>query len=244
MPTITFTARTVATLKPVPGSRVEYFDVALPGLAVRVSETGAKTWTFLYRHVGRPRRLTLGPASGRAALSLADARDRAKDAIEDVRAGKDPALQKKEARRAATIAELGNDYLERYAKRRKRSWREDDRMLRAYVLPAWKHRAVREVSRRDIRTLVDTIAERAPIQANRVLSLVSKMFKWALDEEIVDATPAARIPRPGVVKQRDRVLSEDEIRQLWRAFDALAPVMLAFYKLRLITVQPGKEVSS
>ena len=117
-------------------------------------------------------------------------------------------------------------------------------MLRAYVLPAWKHRAVREVSRRDIRTLVDTIAERAPIQANRVLSLVSKMFKWALDEEIVDATPAARIPRPGVVKQRDRVLSEDEIRQLWRAFDALAPVMLAFYKLRLITAQRGKEVSS
>lgn len=239
--TLKFTARTVASLKPT-RQRAEYFDAATPGLALRVTQRGAKTWTVLYRHRGRLRRLTLGSA---AVLSLADARERARHTMRDAQDGADPATEKQEHRKAETIADLVTDYIERYAKKHKRSWKADDRILRAEVLPHWQHRAIADIRRRDVRMLVDDIAARgAPILANRTTALLSRVFRFALDDELIETSPAVRIPRPAPEQQRDRVLSDDELRRLWREFDALDPTMAAFYKLRLLTAQRGGEVAS
>lgn len=241
MPTIKFNPRTAQSLKPNPAARVEYFDADQPGLALRVTPAGVKSWCVLYRHRGRLRRLTIGPLK---AIGLAEARTRARTAIASAADGADPASEKQQARTVETIADLADEFIEKYAKRRKRSWREDDRMLRADILPAWKHRAVSDITRRDVRLLIDGIAERgAPIMANRTAALVSKLFRYALDADIIDASPAVRIPRPGVAKSRDRVLTDDEIRQLWATLDGLDAPMAAFYKLRLITAQRGGEVS-
>jgi integrase len=96
-----------------------------------------------------------------------------------------------------------------------------------------------------VRLLVEGVAEAgAPVVANRVAALLSKMFAFALDRDLVTASPAVRIPRPGTETARDRVLSEDELRVLWAQFDALDPTMGAFYKLRLLTAQRGGEVAS
>lgn len=242
MPTIKFQPTTAKSLKANPAARVEYFDLDQPGLALRVTPTGAKSWAVLYRHRGRLRRLTLGALK---AIGLAEARTRARTALAAAADGADPAAVKQDARRVETIADLAADYIEKHAKRKKRSWREDDRMLRADILPAWKARAVADITRRDVRQLVEGIAERgAPIAANRTAALLSKLFRYALDADIIETSPAIRIPRPGVAKSRDRVLTEDEIRQLWEAFDGLDAPMAAFYKLRLITAQRGNEVAS
>jgi integrase len=196
----------------------------------------------LYRHRGRLRRLTLGSADS---LGVADARKRARDAVRDAQDGGDPAAEKQKARKAETIADLATDYIDRYAKKRKRSWKADDRILRTEILPRWRHRAIADITRRDVRILVDAIAERgAPIMANRTTALLSKVFKFALDDELIEASPAVRIPRPAAEQQRDRVLSDDEVRALWQSFDALEPEMAAFYKLRLLTAQRGGEVGS
>ena len=74
---VKLTARTVDSIKPTPGKRAEYFDTEVPGLALRVTERGAKSWTLMYRtkRGGRLRRLTLGTQT---VLSLADARGRAR----------------------------------------------------------------------------------------------------------------------------------------------------------------------
>ena len=61
MPILPLTARTVATLRaPSDKPRIEYFDAEVPGLSLRITSDGVKTWTLLYRHHGRKRRLTLG----------------------------------------------------------------------------------------------------------------------------------------------------------------------------------------
>ncbi|MBA3884290.1 MAG: tyrosine-type recombinase/integrase [Acidobacteria bacterium] len=242
MPTIKFQPTTARSLKANPAARVEYFDLDQPGLALRVTAAGVKTWTVLYRHRGRLRRLTIGSLK---AIGLAEARTRARTAISAASDGADPAAAKQDARRVETIADLAADYIEKHARRKKKSWREDDRMLRADILPAWKSRAVADITRRDVRQLVEAIAERgAPIGANRTAALLSKLFRYAEDAEIIERSPAIRIPRPGVAKSRDRVLTEDEIRQLWQTFDGLDAPMAAFYKLRLITAQRGNEVAS
>lgn len=240
---VKFTARTVDSLKPTRGQRSEYFDTEVRGLALRVTGSGHKSWAVLYRHRGRLRRLTLGSA---AVLSLADARQRARDTVRDAQDGADPATEKQQHRTAETIADLATDYIERYAQPRKRSWKADQRILNAEILPHWKHRAIADIRRRDVRDLVNAIAARgAPTLANRATALLSKVFKFALDDELIDTSPAVRIPRPAPEQQRDRVLSDDELRTLWAKFDALdEPAMAAFYKLRLLTAQRGGEVAS
>jgi len=241
MPTITFHARTVAGLRPT-DRRTEYFDAAQPGLALRVTPAGAKSWTVLYRHRGRLRRLTLGTPNE---LSLADARERARDALRDVRDGADPATEKQDGRTAETIGELADLYIERWAKPRKRSWKADRNLLDHKVLPTWRHRAIVDLTRRDVRDLVDGVAAAgAPIVANRVAALLSKVLAFAVDRDLIEVSPAVRIPRPGTERQRDRVLTEPEIRQVWAAFVALEPEQAAYWKLRLLTAQRGGEVAS
>lgn len=237
-----FTARTVDALRPIPGQRLECFDATVPGLVLRVTGSGAKTWAVLYRHRGRMRRMTLGAAS---LVSLADARDRARDLIYAAGKGADPAAAKQDAKRATTVGELANLYIEKHAKPKKRSWKADDRDLRLKVLPTWKHRAIVDITRQDVRMLVEAIAEAgAPIRANRIAALLSKLFTFALDRDLVTASPAVKIPRPGTEQQRDRVYTDDEMRTLWAAWDALEAPMAAFYKLRLLTAQRGGEVAA
>ena len=78
MPTVMLNARLVASITPTSGKRREYFDEDVPGLALRVTESGAKSWTVLYRHHGRLRRMTLGTLT---AFTLAKARKEARDVL-------------------------------------------------------------------------------------------------------------------------------------------------------------------
>jgi integrase len=235
-------ARSVKRLTPVPGKRTDVHDSEVRGLTLRITERGVKSWTVLYRHRGKLRRFTLGDAK---VIGLADARERAREAIRSASKGEDPAAEKKQSRKAETIGDLATDYIERYAKRHKRSWKEDDRILRAEILPAWRQRAIKDITRRDVRVLVEAIAARgAGIMANRTTALLSKLFKFALDDKLIEASPAVRITRPAAEHKRDRGLTDDELRALWKAFDALSPEMGAYFKLRALTAQRGGEVSS
>ena len=236
------TARTVASIKPVPGKRLEIFDDEVPGLALRVTPQGAKSWAVLYRHRGRRRRLTLGSLD---VLTLAQARERARDELYAAGKGSDPATEKQTGRHVQTIGDLATLYIEKWAKPKKRSWKADDNLLRNKVLPTWRARAIQDITRHDCLALVEAVADRgAPVVANRVVSLLSKMFGFAVDRSLIDVNPAIRLPRPGTEQARDRVLTEPELRQLWQAFEALDPSLCAFFKLRLLTAQRGGEVAA
>lgn len=235
------TARAIDSIKATPGKRAEYYDSVVTGLMLRVTPKGVKTWRVFYRHRGRNKRVTLGTVD---AIGLAEARDRARTALEQVRDGLDPASEKRLAKQAQTIDDLITDFIEKYSKRRKRSWREDQRMLIANVLPVWKHRAIADIKRRDVRQLIEDIAVRAPVGANRVLAVVRKMLNFAVDQEIIETNPAARFARPTQETSRDRVLTGEEIRQAWADFEALSIEMAATFKLRLVTAQRGIEVRS
>lgn len=241
MATKLLTDRMIAGLKPA-ATRREYFDAKVAGLALRVTPTGAKTWTLLYRHRGRLRRLTLGSLD---VVTLAQARERARDELHAVSKGADVAAVKQDAKTADTIGALADLYIAKWAKPRKRSWRTDLRLLNHKVLPKWRHRAIADITRAECIQVIDRIADGgAPIVANRIAALLSKLFKFALDQNLVTASPAISLPRPGVERQRDRVITDVELRALWLAWDALPAPMAAFYRLRLLTAQRGGEVAS
>ena len=81
----------------------------------------------------------------------------------------------------------------------------------------------------------------APIQANRTLEIVRKLFNWAVARDILDANPCYRVPKPSSEHRSDRVLSE-EIRAVWQALAAEVPFTAATFKMQLLTAQRGAEV--
>lgn len=110
------------------------------------------------------------------------------------------------------------------------------------LVKRWGSRKAKESTRRDVRDLLDDVAARAPIMANRVLALVRKMFNFAIERDWLEVNPCHMVKAPGDEKQRDRVLSEDEIRLVWKALDEESPLIAVLFRIRLLTAQRGGEV--
>jgi integrase len=194
----------------------------------------------MYRSGGRLRRLTLGTYP---TLSLADARQQAMAARHTVALGGDPAGEKQALRTTPTVTDLATQYLEIYAKVHKKTWRDDARLLAKEVLPVWGTRKAYEIRRRDVIALLDHLVERgAPVQANRILALVRKLFNWAISRELIEANPCLQVQTPSKAHQRDRVLSDDEIRTVWTACDQLGSLYASYFRLLLLTAQRGGEL--
>src|SRR5262249_28659769 len=153
-------------------------------------------------------------------LGLADAREKAREVLWRAAKGEDPAAEKKRGRQAETFRDLAERYLDEHAKANKRSWKADRNILYKDLIPRFGSRKAAEISRREIRDLLHAIAERAPIQANRTLEIVRKLFNWAIGEELIENNPCDHIGKPSPENQRTRVLTSDEIRRLWAALDS------------------------
>ncbi|HEY0874460.1 MAG TPA: tyrosine-type recombinase/integrase [Vicinamibacterales bacterium] len=222
MPVHHLTDRTIAAL-PVPSEserQRDYWDDVLRGFGVRVSYGGKRAFVVRYRVGRRLRRLTIGPYPVK---SLADARKEARSIIGQAADGDDPAQTKQEQLKGELFRDLATAYVE-MAEKRHRSWREEKRIIDKDLLPVLGFRRLADIRRRDVRELVEAIARKrdAPIMANRTLGVLCRMFNFALDREWIEANPASRIPEPGEEKSRDRVLSDEELRELWAVLESLA----------------------
>src|SRR5206468_7260090 len=161
--------------------------------------------------------------------------------LADLEQGIDPGAavvrQHRADRAAPTVGDLANEYLERWAKPRKRSWKEDERILDKDVLPLWRWSKAKDITRGDVIALLDRIVDRgAPIAANRTLAVVRRMFNFALSRDLVSANPCAQVKPPGKEHQRDRVLSADELRILWNGLADASISTATRIALKLILV--------
>ena len=187
---------------------------------MRVSSAGRRTFIVRYRAGGRYRRMSLGQYPTR---SLADARRRARQVLGEVASDGDPAQARQDARQAPTFEALAALYLEKHPRVRKRSWRQHRRMIENELLPKWRGLRTGEIRHRDVRELVEATAERpAPISANRVRALISKIFNFGVSREVVEFNPCAQLEQPGRERRRDRVLTDTEIRLFWTALRSRA----------------------
>jgi integrase len=216
------------------------------GLGVRVTPNGIKTFIFKYRFDGKVRWMTLGTYPK---MKLAGSYKAHADAWDLLNRGIDPgakALAKREEeRKAPTVAGLVSEYLERHAKQVKRSWETDKRVLEKDALPMWGNRKAKNINKRDVITLLDSIMERgAPIMARRTFAIIRKMFNFGVERDIIAVSPCIGIKPPGQEKRRDRVLSSDEVRTFWLGLDKLDRVSQGIklaLKLELVTAQRKGE---
>jgi len=151
-----------------------------------------------------------------------------------------------EHRGSPTVSQMVNEYVEKWAKPRKRTWKEDARMLSKDVIPQFGKRKAKDIKRRDIVLLMDGIVDRgSPITANRTLRVIKKMFSFAVKRGMLDASPCMEIDPPAKENQRERVLNEDEIKMFWLGLDKakMSDATRLVLKLLLITAQRKGEVS-
>jgi integrase len=181
-------------------------------------------------------------------MKVETARKIAIDLYSQAKAGGDPAARRRRERasQADTIEAVGELFIEKYAKAKgRRGWRETERIFKVYVAPALGKRPIRAVKRRDIIDLLDGVAENnGPIMANRVLAAVRKLFNWAIARDILEASPVVGIEKPGEETSRDRILSDPEIRMVWKAAEALGCPYGHFAKALLLTGQRRSEVAA
>jgi integrase len=217
------------------------------GFALCVYPSGVKTWFFIYTFEGKRNSLGLGNYPD---VSLGDAAVKFDKHWTLYKAGKNPAIVEAEIKderiKAPTVAKLVSEYLERHAKRFKRSWQEDERILNRDVVPEWGKRKAADITKRDVIRLLDSIVDRgSPAMANSTFRLLRKMFNYAVEKDILNSTPCAGIKLPSPTVARDRVLTAVEIKTFWRNLDAcyISDDGRRALKLILVTAQRPGEVA-
>jgi integrase len=204
----------VKRLKPPELGQLDVFDQGFPGLALRISYGGRKAWVYFYRTGGKLRRFTLGTYP---ALSLAEAREAWRGARTAAQAGRDPASDRKRQTGASDFESV----LAEWFKRDQRGNRTADavkRLIDKDATPAWKHRQVIDIGRRDVLDVIDAVVDRgSPITARRLHAHLHRFFKWCVGRGIITVNPMADLPKPGSETKRERVLSDDELRTVWDA---------------------------
>ena len=227
------TSLTVTKLRPTAKPYLVW-DTNQRGLALQIQPSGYRSFKLIYRFHNRPRWYHIGAAD---AIALADARKLAAELMLEVIRGKDPAAERRAERGAGTFAEMASRYVEEHAKKRNKSWRQGDYLVRRYLLPAWGRLSSKSIARSDVRAIIGSIAGAS--LANQVLASASAIFTWATKQELLANNPARGVERNATVS-RERVLSDTEVPLFWQAFSEAGAPGMALQVLLLTGQRPGE----
>ncbi len=187
-------------------------DILLPGFAVRLTRT-QKSFVLEKRIHGRVRRIAIGPFGP---ITVDEARKRAEEMIGRIAKGEDPAQDQLNRRREMTFGELKDLYLERHARPRKRSVKNDESMFKTH-LDDWKNRKLSAIPRSEVARLHAEIGKKKPYAANRLMALIRKMFNLARVWGVFNGDN----PATGIdlfrEKSRDRFVQPNELPGLMKA---------------------------
>src|ERR1700704_853315 len=245
MPRIKLTKSTIDAL-PTLSSDVVYWDANSPGFGVKVTPKGRKVFVVLYRTGGagsKLRKYTIWPY-GR--VTLHQARVAAQKVFAAKLEGRDPAAEKREAKRRV-VADLVEDLLETFITQRlsqNRSAAETSRLLRREVGKPWVGRSIHAIGKRDVVEVVSAIVQRgAPGAANKTLKSLKTFLRWCVGQAVLDQSPAEGVPLPTKEVARDRVLDDSELTQVILAARKIGGPYGAIVELLALTGQRREEVA-
>ena len=193
---------------PIPAGGANYiYDLEVPGLALRVTIGGIRTFVVVKKIAGRTQCITLGRWPG---LRLAEARRAAVRINGEIAAGLDPVAQRKVARaRAETCNDFWPLYLA-HIKRKNRAWARDEQRWKSDIAPRIGRKTLSSITATNCQNVIDAVGGPHPVKANRVVALLGAFFAFAVKRERVVRNPARGVSRYEETP-RDRFLSRDEI---------------------------------
>lgn len=239
-------AKTARTTRSDPKRRLTIRDPDSRGLFVRITPAGGRSWLAMARTpAGKQVWATIGDAM---VMELSEAREKGREAIERIKAGK-PAFPEPEAEPAApdTFKTVAENFIERHVKKQGlRSAGEIERQFKVYIYPEWGKEPFPSIRRARVVELLDKIEdENGPVMADRVLATLRKMFNWVEVRDEDYSSPVVRGMRVSSAKgrARKRILSDDEIRELWADWST-SGAFGAFLQTCLLTGQRRAKVLS
>jgi hypothetical protein len=224
----TLNDRIIKALKPAAaGKRREVWDALVPGLGVRVTDAGAKSFVLATRYPGRvnPARRALGSYGE---LTLEQARNKAREWLNLVGRGIDPAAEVERQRlaeqrkRAGTFASVAETFIKDKVST-ERQGKDVERQLRSVFIPAWGNRPIAEIEAADVKAIIRAKkAQGKEAMAHHLLTTVRRLFAWVIDQGDygLEHSPCDHIKAKsliGPLAVRQRVLIDDELRAFWRA---------------------------
>ena len=228
------------------GNRLERFDAGVPGLCLRITDKGVKSWSVYYRLNGKHQRMTIGTSPG---IGVAAARDCALEIKGQAKAGIDP----KEARAATkaktqieaqkTFEVIAEKYIKRECPKLKRG-REYEAAIRRELLPAWASLPMIDLRRLHLTELTDALLDAdKPGAAYRVYAIAKRILNWAAERGEIEASPFATMKPPVSQVMRERVLKPHEIKTVWNTWGVIGYPFGPLNKLLLVTAQRLNEVA-
>jgi integrase len=250
------TDRTIKSLakKPAkPGRTYDVPDALVPGLAVRVMSSGARTFVLVTRFPGRknPTRRSLG-AYG--AITLDAARERARVWLDLIRRGIDPGVEEERQRtaelrkQAHTFAAVAEEYIKVHVSKTRQAAAVEIAIRREFIA-RWGERPIAGITSQDVLAVIDAAIERgAPYRAHNLLAFVKSLFNWAIARPNygLETSPCDRLKPKQIIgkkQARQRILSDAEIRALWSCAETMDYPYGPLIKLLLITGQRLNEVA-
>ena len=212
--------------------RYKVSDPATPGLLLFIQPSGEKVW-YWERHTKQFGRLSIRLGSLRE-INRADASEIATGHNLAIAKGVDPRFKSD----TLTLESLWMEFLRRHSKPNKRSWKDDVSIWDTH-LKVWRNRPISSICRTDVAKLRDEIGT---ARANRVLALLSKMFEWGVEVELIDLpNPCSKVRR---VKEtsRERFLTADELHRLAAAIEDQPRWFADYVRLSLLTGQRQSNV--
>jgi integrase len=254
MPKRLLTDRALKALLPAkPGKRYDVTDVVVPGLSVRVTEKGTRTFVLIARFPGQtnPTRRALGEYGQ---ITLEKARQKARDWLELIHKGRDPAHEEDRSRRAEraralnTFEAVAEDFIKEKLPT-ERKGKEVERDIRREFLPAWGKLPITEITPQDVREVIRAVKDRgAPYQAHNLLGTARRLFSWAIDQHVyrIETSPCDRLKPKAIIGEkifRTRILDDDELRAFWRATQRLGYPYGPLFQMLALTGQRKSEVA-
>lgn len=255
MPRQNLTSRFINSRKPAPaGQRDEYSDAIVPGLALRVTDRGHKSFVLVTRYPSNPKNPTRRALGEIGAITLDQARQKARGWLSLIAQGIDPRAEEARQRAAAqrqqvnTFAAVAAEFLERHAAGLKKR-DEAKRIIEREFVKRWGARPITEIMPEEVAAAVRVIVKRgAPYQAHNTLGYARRLFNWAIGthEFGIQTSPVAQLKPKDLIgkrESRERILLDDELRAVWHAAGEMGYPYGPLFRLLVLTGQREREVA-
>jgi integrase len=249
--------RFVLSKRNTPGAgvqRVDYQDAIVPGLALRVTDRGHKSFVLVARYPSHPKNPTRRALGDVGSITLEQARQRAREWLELIGRGIDPKIEEARQRAAAqrrqvnSFAAVAAEFLDRHASGLKKS-AEAKRVIEAEFVKRWGPRPAADIMPEEVAAAIRAIVKRgAPYQAHNALGYIRTLYNWAIGthEFGITSSPVERLKPTALIgerKARDRTLSNDELRAVWEATSEMGYPYGPVFRLLILTAQRELEIA-
>jgi integrase len=236
------------------GERTDYGDALVPGLVLRVTDRGHKSFALRARYPLQPTNPTRRLIGEVGAISLEQARQKAREWLELIGKGIDPKIEAERQKAAAhrrqanTFACVAQDFLDQHVVKLAKS-AEAERIIKGEFVRRWAGRPITDIAPIEVSAAILAIVKRgAPYQARNSFSLLRLLFNWAIGQGSygIDASPLERLSVKalcGASEARERILTDAELRAVWNATGEMGFPYGPCFRMLILTGAREREIA-